>query len=341
MAERSQRAGIPIAKVDLETIEPRDRFEAWHDTMRPVYDAGPIGAPQSFQGRMDVARPADLMLFRGAYTPQICTRTSRHADDSDHFQLVFYQRGGLAGSRTGTPFQVIPDRIALCDFGRPHDAVVSAPSELMVAAIPRSYIDVSKVADRPTICWSTNSAAGRLLVGALQTLWEVVDLQLEDEAAESTAGLTGLINGVLGARRQRQDPRLVGRVCLSTIQRYINDHLHRPDLKATTIGRVFGCSRSQLYRLFREFGGVDTYIRQRRLDRCCLELAAATHRPLRVGPIAERWGFRDPSHFHRLFKQRFGVRPSDVLASGAHPGGHNGDTRNRVADNIDTWIRAL
>ncbi len=333
---------VPQVRVELEGIARRNRFEAWHEALSPVYDAAPVGAPPSFSGRLVISRPGELVLFEGSYTPQTCTRTRRHTDDLDHFQLVFYKRGGFAGSRAGVPFQVIPDRIALCDFGRPHDGVVSEPSELLVAAIPRTHIDATRVADRPTICWSSSSAAGRLLVGALQTLCDGVDHWSPEEAAEASAGLIGLVNGLLGSHRQVHDPQLVQQICLPAIQRYIGQHLHRKELNAAALCRRFGCSRSRLYDLFQEHGGVEAYLRQRRLAHCFLELAAADPGCGRVKEVAERWGFDDPSHFHRLFKQHFGVSPSEVLADLPARHAHRSSDRPGLpAGTIDTWLREL
>jgi AraC-like DNA-binding protein len=97
------------------------------------------------------------------------------------------------------------------------------------------------------------------------------------------------------------------------------DELHRKELNTAALCRRFDGSRRRLYGLFKEYGGVEACLRQGRLARCYLELAAADPGRGRVKEVAERWGFVDPSHFHRLFKQHVDVSPSEVLvASPAH-----------------------
>jgi AraC-like DNA-binding protein len=90
-------------------------------------------------------------------------------------------------------------------------------------------------------------------------------------------------------------------------------------------------------------GGVERYLRERRLGRCFAELAAADPATARIGKIAERWGFLDPSHFNRLFKQHFGLRPSDVMASQAI-GHHDANRGSELTQDLATahqWIRSL
>ena len=334
---------VPKLKFELEGIAPRARFDAWVEALSAVYDSKPVGSPQSFSGRMAVSRPGDLVLFDGGYTPQTCTRTRRHTQDSDHFQVVFYGRGGLTGARADQPFEVNPAQIALCDFGRPHHAVVSEPSELLAVAIPRTQIDPKGVGNRPTIGWSTSSAAGRLLLGALQTLKGGVELWSPEEAAVAADGLVGLVNGLLGSRRQVFDPTPIARISLPTIKHYIEEHLSNKELNASALCRWFGCSRSVLYHLFKGDGGVENYLHQRKLSRCFTELAAADPSRGRVKEIAERWGYNNPSHFHRIFKQHFGVKPAEVLAN--TPTRHLFQSSNHLdlpaGGTIETWLGEL
>ena len=58
-----------------------------------------------------------------------------------------------------------------------------------------------------------------------------------------------------------------------------------------------------------------------------------------VGLIATRWGFENPSHFNRLFKQSFGVVPSAVggltIASNERP-------RTRYhTETLNSWVTEL
>lgn len=91
------------------------------------------------------------------------------------------------------------------------------------------------------------------------------------------------------------------------------------DLAPDEIARRLGCSRAHLYRVFARHGlTVAGYLRGIRLERCRAALAAAGPRDT-VGDIAFRCGFDNPVHFARLFRERFGMRPSDWRAISAKP----------------------
>lgn len=70
-------------------------------------------------------------------------------------------------------------------------------------------------------------------------------------------------------------------------------------------------SRSNLYRLFEETGGVAQYIQRQRLLAAHIALAhSANTTPISV--LAEDFCFADASSFSRVFKWEFGNSPNEV-----------------------------
>jgi AraC-like DNA-binding protein len=135
-------------------------------------------------------------------------------------------------------------------------------------------------------------------------------------ASALALAFVGLLNGLIAAapdlaERTQKD----GDIAIS-IQNYLLANLHRMDFNVGDLCRQFHCSRATLYRMFREHGGVRTYVRDLRLEHCLRELARVPEKSRgRIRNVAEQWGFYDPSHFCRLFKQRFGISPSEVPRS--------------------------
>jgi AraC-like DNA-binding protein len=94
--------------------------------------------------------------------------------------------------------------------------------------------------------------------------------------------------------------------------RYIRGHHGSADLSPDTICRALNVSRSHLYRAFSNKGGVMQNILEQRLRAAFSELSNPLNRAETIGSIAFRCGFVSDAHFNRLFRQTFGVRPTDV-----------------------------
>lgn len=91
--------------------------------------------------------------------------------------------------------------------------------------------------------------------------------------------------------------------------RLVDERLLDPDLGAESLMTALGLSRSSLYRAFRPVGGVQAYIRQRRLENARDVLAARTGPRPTVGEVAHSHGFASDSHFSRAFRKVFGYPP--------------------------------
>ncbi|PZN32328.1 MAG: AraC family transcriptional regulator [Proteobacteria bacterium] len=93
---------------------------------------------------------------------------------------------------------------------------------------------------------------------------------------------------------------------------YVDAHLSDPTLDIDSIAQAFGCSKRYLHKLFADYDTtLSRLIWNRRLDRCYADLGAATHRNMTITDVAFSWGFKDSHHFSRLFKDRFGMTPSE------------------------------
>ncbi|MFP1683143.1 helix-turn-helix domain-containing protein [Alloalcanivorax sp. C16-1] len=96
----------------------------------------------------------------------------------------------------------------------------------------------------------------------------------------------------------------------------ILQRLDEPDLGPDTLARALGCSRATLYRLFaRHQDTVAGCLREARLHRAHQLLTSAPAH-LGVAELAARCGFLDSSSFSRLFRRRYGLRPSDLRPGG-------------------------
>ena len=98
------------------------------------------------------------------------------------------------------------------------------------------------------------------------------------------------------------------------VRQAVRRHLRTPTLGPKNLSRLVGMSRSNLYRLFEDAGGVARYIQRQRL----LEAQALLCDPANtqsISAIAEDLCFADASSFSRTFKREFGHSPSEVRSA--------------------------
>jgi AraC-like DNA-binding protein len=96
------------------------------------------------------------------------------------------------------------------------------------------------------------------------------------------------------------------------LQDYILENLHDENLTPTKIADENNMSFRYVHMLFAQVNvSVSSWIRQQRLERCQEDLCSRNYRSSSVSEIAYSWGFTDPTHFSRVFKQQYGLSPRD------------------------------
>jgi AraC family transcriptional activator of tynA and feaB len=99
----------------------------------------------------------------------------------------------------------------------------------------------------------------------------------------------------------------------SEIMKVLEAHCMNHDLNASVVARTCAVSPRTLHRvLARNGASYSELIVQCRIDRSKDMLHARNLRHLTTAEIGYRAGFRNPSDFARVFRERFGVRPADV-----------------------------
>ena len=93
------------------------------------------------------------------------------------------------------------------------------------------------------------------------------------------------------------------------IRAHVQRHLRDPELSVDSIALALNCSRRHLYNAFAGEGEtIAAYIQRERLQACVRDLQQGAGRP--ITEIAMSWGFGNPSHFSRVFRDHTGMSPS-------------------------------
>jgi transcriptional regulator GlxA family with amidase domain len=123
------------------------------------------------------------------------------------------------------------------------------------------------------------------------------------DAAEMVAG-----RGVRAARL---------RAILAEVERRFSE----PDFDLDKVAGALGLSRRYVQQLLEETGkSFVEHLVERRLDRAFVMLTDRRCLHMAIIDIATAAGFGDVSHFNRMFRRRFGDRPSGVRVAAIPPG---------------------
>jgi len=284
-----------------------------------MFEVKPRGALPSFRAESEFYELDGLVFGRAAYSGTIYTREPQHLKDgeTDRITLQLPIRGGIERGLVGDcPFEMAVDRIVLRDWAHPFTAA-SAPLEQLSLLIPRERVVAHDFLyeRRPVITWMLDSPQGRMLANALISLWQTLPNADAADAPTLAGGILGLLNGLISPDPVPRQALVPQEALLGAMQRFLSTRLADPVLRVDQLVQSFRCSRATVYRCFKECGGVQSYIRTQRLAHCFRDLRRLAPSRLTVREVAERWGFVDMSHFYRVFKQQFGITPSDAVSA--------------------------
>jgi len=195
---------------------------------------------------------------------------------------------------------------------------ISVPVHRRVLLFPRSSI-IELCPEYETLLEAPIRDQGDLVA----TLFDVVQLlrhrmplmapRIRQTATDLLLQLVAGLEPGFRPVRDRQQAQMLDRIL-----QYIDDNLMEPTLFPASIAAAHAISERTLYSLFNGLGvPVSAHVRERRLQQGYRDVMQNPDEPL--ARIADRWGFASAAHFSRLFRNRFGMPPSRLRATSAHP----------------------
>ena len=291
--------------------------DEWQDITRVVYDIRPLGDSSSFFAAIDAKWFDRMICTEVRFSAQEFSHNPARIKGVNHNYLLYerYFSGSGRGMVEDTPTHVDAKSIHLIDMSRHYRSITSDVITAGVC-IPHDLVGYDPTRDPPYLTVPVDTPQGRMLDAAHHEFRGMVaqDHPEMGDIASAFSTLVKLLMLKTADTRRDTSSDTEGRPLLRPLLRsYIASRLDDINLAPETICREVGLSRTVLYREFSEDGGVMTFIKDRRLDRCFAELMATPARRGAVRQVAERWGFHHPGNFHRCFRDRFGMSPSDCL----------------------------
>lgn len=301
-----------------QPLRPRDQFEAWREWYQPVFD---IISKQStgdeFPAEIDLWRMGGLAVSRTSAPSVHIVRTKGHfrRDPVDHW-VVSYCARGAHFARTADSELEVPARVPyLWSLGQEFLHERTHVDRVQFLMTRDAFRDISPLLDGA--CGSTlDTPLGHLLGDYMMALERRLAAVTEVDFPRLSSAVGAMVVAAVAPSAERVAVAR-GQIDLSRKERVrqaVRRHLRTPTLGPKNLSRLVGMSRSNLYRLFEDTGGVARYIqRQRLLEAQALLSDPANTRSISV--IAEDLCFADASSFSRTFKREFGHSPSEARSA--------------------------
>lgn len=292
-----------------------------------VADLTPAALPPCL-GNWRLRRPGGTAPVRCELRPlagvvvgevQVGACSARRPGGMPGLLLVSYVIGGTAVASSGRSRRSLrAGDLSLWPGERAVSLHVTESLHLLALALPVPAEGERITAPAAGLRVGLDEPVGQMLAGffdGLSRSFSVLD--------ERQGGLAiGMVQALLAQCLQR--PRAVVPVgtapppLLARILDYAEARLGDPGLTPQRIADAHAMSLRSLQMLFERKGlRVAEWIRDQRLARCRDALTQPDWDG-RIIDVAMQWGFNNPSHFSRLFRQRFGRAPRQVRAQARH-----------------------
>ena len=302
--------------------DARQSFLAWQERMSPVYDIRPSSkqAEDTFDASLSRYTIDNLSVFDFRTGPNLAVRSLGRVSTESIRDISFsvFLEGPPGQFLGGKPrldaphTPQVPSILAL-DMDQPC-TIRSFHSRILLIFVPRALVE-SSFPDAASLHgrWvHATTPLTRLLIEHLVALnRQIVGLAKEKvrqsflTAVELLVAAFSRQAGLSGGGRAAVRAAVYGQV-----RRYVEAHLHDPDLSPDSVLASLHLSRATVYRLFEHEGGLAAYIRSRRLRMAADELVRFPQ--MEVQDIAAGLGFNDASSFTRAFRRAFDIAPREL-----------------------------
>jgi acetamidase/formamidase/AraC-like DNA-binding protein len=160
---------------------------------------------------------------------------------------------------------------------------------------------------------AADAGIGHVFSGFLAAIAESVDTLSVSELRPLELALAEFLAACLAGRQREasingltaSQAAIFTRVC-----RTIDDRLGDSTISLAAIAQEERVSSRYLQKLFETVGqSFSAYVRHRRLERCRAELVDPLYEKMSISDICFRWGFNDPAHFSRAFREQYQMSP--------------------------------
>jgi acetamidase/formamidase/AraC-like DNA-binding protein len=305
------------SSVSIEAIPQAHQMYVWREALAILgLDCSSLaGAPVSSGqfSMLEAASGARLALMRATAQEITCAGAAAARPQAARIAILFhgYGRGVIAAHERSREFA--EGDISICELHKTWKLTLREDFELLVLDLPRARL-WNRLGHRhvelPLVLGAgVAAAAARPLMRTLAANFSELD---PSELISTENAAIELLAGALLARSRCEAETATQAAHLRRVFAAIEARLGDAELSMADIARGAALSQRYLQRLFEHQDTTFShYVRERRLERCRIDLTDPMHADDSIAEIAFRWGFRDQAYFSRAFSAAFGCSPRE------------------------------
>jgi AraC-like DNA-binding protein len=336
---------VPHSVFSVSNVAPKDRFGVWKESISCIFDVEPDRGlePEEFLATVEASLFGELMLARTTSVRQSWARSplTIARDGMDHYMIQLFVEGEMEAEHKRGSTSVQGKSLVVFDLSQEVSSRTSNFTNLSLI-VPRDALAgllMSPDEQHMRTVSAQNPVVALLIdhmIGLERMKACISAAQARDLASATTALVAACLNDSgTGAPSGIQGPSVPQ---MMVVRRMIEQHLDDPGLSVDRIAQMAGISRTRLYSLFEPTGGVNAYVRERRLRGAFSALLDTRKRHRPIYDIAAECGFSNESAFSRAFRRRFGCSPREARHDLVIPHGRRGGADSR---RYEYWLHQL
>ncbi|MBF0194721.1 MAG: helix-turn-helix domain-containing protein [Magnetococcales bacterium] len=319
--DNSTKSQIESSCFSTEYLANEMRFSEWRRSIATLFDVSRPSQHSSDEFNATIKSSLlsqEVMLARCDTVEQRWQRSVlRFAEDGlDHYLIQVQLDGKQCVSRGNKESWCTAGNLMVIDLADKHDAYNVGNLSNFSVIVSRHMLSplLHSPDSQEGRVLSANQPIVKLAIEHMKSLEKIAHNFSPEEAASVVSPTLTLLASALNGSTDHVEggQAIVGKSILLRCKAVIEQFLRKNDLSVDFICRQIGISRTNLYLIFKPYGGIQSYIIERRLRRCAEDLLHPEKSVLPIYTIAENWGFTSTSHFSRIFKKRFGASPGDI-----------------------------
>jgi AraC-like DNA-binding protein len=317
--------GVDATMMDTDDVSARDRIPFWNDWINSLFQGlqSDLYGDTEFDGRLACAHAGDVILTRLESNRHrvMRSRTQVRGSEIGYLKIVAPFYGSAGVEQKGREAWVSPGEWSIYDTTDTY--AVNNPSrvEHLIVMVPKAHLAERGLVIDELMARRLGGRGGiaRVALETMRSAWRELPCMTPDAARSTGDVITQCVHlslldlaGRGTAITQRESLR-------ERIKQHVMRHLADPDLSVEQIARALNVSRRHLYNAFAdEPDGVAGFLLARRIEACRLAFDDLKLAERSITEIALAFGFSNPAHFSRVFRNQTGVSPSAYRQAATH-----------------------